>query len=172
MAEFEPAFEKMILNEGGYSLHTVKADRGGMTYAGISRNFHPYWPGWRLIDEDPDNPVLTEMVREFYRENFWNRIHGDEIKSQAIAQSVFDFAVNAGIKTAVKLAQIIVKATPDGIMGPKTLEALNAKDEKVFVLSYALMKITRYAGICNRDRSQTKFLLGWVNRTLEGLKNV
>lgn len=38
MSDFESAFEKMIRNEGGYKLYQVKADHGGVTYAGISRN--------------------------------------------------------------------------------------------------------------------------------------
>ena len=37
MAEFLPAFESMILHEGGYVLHDVPGDRGGQTYTGISR---------------------------------------------------------------------------------------------------------------------------------------
>jgi lysozyme family protein len=41
MAEFQPACELMICNEGGYKLHTVPGDKGGMTYAGISRNNFP-----------------------------------------------------------------------------------------------------------------------------------
>ena len=45
MADFQPAFEKMIRNEGGYTLHNVASDRGGQTFAGIARNFHPNWPG-------------------------------------------------------------------------------------------------------------------------------
>ena len=49
MAEFRPAFEKMIHNEGGYVNHTVAGDRGGQTYAGIARKFHPDWQDWGLI---------------------------------------------------------------------------------------------------------------------------
>lgn len=41
MADFNPAFEAMIKDEGGYVLHNVEGDRGGMTYAGIARNMNP-----------------------------------------------------------------------------------------------------------------------------------
>ena len=46
MAQFEPAFEQMMQDEGGYVLHEVPGDTGGMTYAGIARNKNPQWPGW------------------------------------------------------------------------------------------------------------------------------
>lgn len=35
MADFLPAFEEVVLNEGGYKLTDIKQDRGGQTYAGI-----------------------------------------------------------------------------------------------------------------------------------------
>ena len=51
------------------------------------------------------------------------------------------------------------------------VEAINAADPEKFVLAYALAKITRYRDIVQRDRTQGKFLLGWLNRTLNGLKS-
>jgi lysozyme family protein len=171
MADFNAAFEKMIADEGGYVLHNVAGDTGGMTYAGIARNKNPNWPGWNLIDHDAtSNPLLTGMVRNFYKVEFWDHIRGDEIANQVVAESVFNFGVNTGMGVAVKLAQLIVGATPDGAVGPATLQKFNAIDGEAFRKSYALAKITRYADICNKNRTQSKFLLGWINRTLSGLK--
>jgi lysozyme family protein len=170
MADFNPAFDIMIRNEGGYQLTNVAGDRGGQTYAGIARNMHPEWPGWRIIDRgDMANLELSQLVRDFYKANYWDRVSADGIARQAIAESLFDFAVNAGPAVASKLAQLVVGAVPDGRIGPKTLDALNALDEAVFVLKYAIAKVARYAEICNKDRSQSKFLLGWINRTMKGL---
>jgi lysozyme family protein len=170
MADFSPAFESMIRNEGGYKLTNITNDRGGQTYAGIARNFHPQWPGWQIIDRgDMANAELSELLRQFYKSKFWDPLSGDALQKQAIAATLFDFAVNAGSATAIKLAQVVVGTTPDGWIGPQTLNALNAIDEGTFVLKYALAKLARYAEICNKDRSQTKFLLGWINRTMRGL---
>ena len=69
MSDFLQAYERMIVNEGGYVLHTVKNDRGGQTYAGIARNAWPEWAGWAYIDAGDTPPA--EMVRGFYRSNFW-----------------------------------------------------------------------------------------------------
>jgi lysozyme family protein len=168
MANFNDAYENMIRNEGGYKLHRVKGDRGGQTYAGIARYFHPNWQGWEYIDKNNmDDQNLTGLVRDFYRMNFWNKIKGDRIESQPVAQTLFDFAVNAGCPTAVKLAQLVLNETPDGIAGPKTLGKLNQIEGEKFNLQYTLAKVARYAQIVNRDRSQQKFLLGWINRTLK-----
>ena len=170
MAEFEPAFQKLMKNEGGFRLHTVKGDRGGMTYAGIARKSWQNWPGWVVIDRgDMQNSTLTQLVREFYLEKFWEPVSGSEIRDQSVANTLFGFAVNAGIRTAVRIAQSIVGALPDGALGPKTLAAINDADPNLFVSRYALGRISRYAAICNHNRSQDKFLLGWINRTLRTL---
>lgn len=168
MADFETAYEKTLRAEGGYRLTDVKGDKGGQTYAGIARNMHPRWPGWVHVDRGDVPP--SSLVREFYRLNFWQAVQGDEIASQEAAESLYDFAVNAGARTAVKLAQVALGVTPDGALGPRTLAALNAIPGPAFVTKYAIAKVARYAEICNRDRTQSKFLLGWINRTLEALK--
>jgi lysozyme family protein len=170
MADFNPAFEKMIHDEGGFQLTNIPGDRGGMTYAGIARNPNPDWAGWPMVDRKEMGGSLTSMVREFYRTNYWDRIRGDEIRDQQIAESIFNFAVNAGVGLAIKLAQVVVGAIPDGGAGAKTIELLNQCTAEKFIPSYAISKITRYVNLCNRDKTQSKFLLGWLNRTLAGLK--
>lgn len=160
---FETAYDKMIIDEGGYILHTISGDAGGTTYAGIARNKNPQWEGWAFIDAKETPP--TELVREFYKVNFWDRIKGEEL-NPAIAESIFNFGVNAGVSVAVKLAQIVAKTAPDGVIGAKTISALNGMSEDLFVAHYALAKIARYRDIVQRDRTQIKFMLGWLNRAL------
>lgn len=166
MAEFLPAFERVLRNEGGYVLHTVKDDRGGATYAGIARNFHPGWPGWRVIDQGETPPA--DLVRQFYRSNFWHPLRLDEVEHQDVAGNIFDFGVNAGISTAAKLAQLVAGTTPDGKIGAKTLQSLNGIDPDLFVARYALAKIARYRDIVTGNRTQQRFLVGWINRVLKG----
>lgn len=166
MADYAQAFEIMIRNEGGYVLHNVPGDRGGMTYAGIARNMQPRWPGWALIDAGQDVPA--QLVRDFYKRDFWDPIRGDDLQHQTIAQAIFDFHVNTG-RPARTLAQVVMGLTPDGQFGSVTVQTLNAADPDKFVLAYALAKIARYRDIVTKNRVQQKFLLGWINRTLAGV---
>lgn len=163
---FEQAFSATMRREGGYKLHTVAGDRGGMTYAGIARRFHPNWAGWRFIDQGDTPP--TDMVRDFYRREFWNRLNCDAMPER-IAASIFDFGVNAGVVTAAKLAQAVAGVEADGVIGRKTVAALLDMDPAQFEAAYAIAKVKRYAEIVGRDRSQGKFLLGWIRRTLDAL---
>ena len=169
MADFLQAFERAILAEGGYKLHEVAGDRGGMTYAGIARNPNPGWPGWAYIDRGETPP--SQLVRDYYREGWWNPIRGDGIASQDVAYTIYSFSTNSSARlrpvVAVKLAQLVAGATPDGVFGPRTLASVNAMGPELFVAKYALARLARYEQIVRRDRTQQKFLLGWLSRTLK-----
>lgn len=177
MADYVLCFDKMIQLEGGFVLHNVSDDRGGQTYAGISRNNWPGWPGWKRIDRGQLDSQLDAQVRAFYRLKFWDKIQGDEIGAQDAACHIFCLAVNVGLHPAVKMVQKIIGSKTDGIWGPKTFKALNRfiqseKDEQIFILTLALHQVTRYKNICLRDsrrgrdsvKSNLKFLCGWINR--------
>lgn len=164
MADFTAALARVLEAEGGFVLTHVAGDHGGATYAGISRNAWPAWTGWAYLDRGEAIP--RQLASDFYRDNFWLPVHGDEIKDQRIATSLFSFAVNAGVKTAIKRAQEAACVAADGVIGKMTLFALNSADPELFLARFALAKIARYRDICYQDRSQLKFLLGWINRTL------
>jgi lysozyme family protein len=163
---FEDALTATLQREGGFVLHTVAGDTGGMTYAGIARNPNPQWPGWAYIDRKETPP--TTLVRQFYWEGYWLPIRGDDLRFD-IASSMFDFGVNSGVKTAAKLAQLVAGVQPDGVIGPKSVAALNALTPDQFKAGYFVAKMQRYAEIVNRNRTQSKFLLGWLNRSLGAL---
>ena len=119
-----------------------------------------------MIDQGETPPA--DLVRQFYRSNFWHPLRLDEVEHQDVAGNIFDFGVNAGISTAAKLAQLVAGTTPDGKIGAKTLQSLNGIDPDLFVARYALAKIARYRDIVTGNRTQQRFLVGWINRVLKG----
>lgn len=167
-AQFKFAFDNTLKWEGGHSLTTVPGDKGGMTCAGIARNAHPEWPGWQLLDNGakPTDPLIQDGVFQFYRTEFWDRLQADLYDSQAVANEIYDEAVNAGIGPAVRSAQSIVGASHDGVVGAKTLAALNTYDPSVFVARYKLLRIARRRRIIAGDKSQLVFINGWLYRIL------
>lgn len=168
MADFDQAFERAILAEGGFKLHQVSGDTGGLTYAGIARNKNPDWVGWAYLDAGETPP--TALVREYYKTGWWDPIQGDAILDQDVAYTFYSFATNSSARlrpvTAIKLAQLAARTTPDGVVGPKTVAAINRMSPELFILRFGMARMARYADICNKNRSQREFLLGWLNRTL------
>lgn len=175
MANFKLAFHKTLLHEGGY-VHDPD-DSGGETYKGISRAAHPTWSGWATIDNYKtkenfpktldQNTELQQQIEQFYYANYWQPLNADKIETQAVADSVFDFAINAGIKTSVRLAQNIIGADVDGIIGPQTLEKLNVFNPNHFLSAFTLAKISHYLSIIKKRPSNQKYLYGWFNRALD-----
>jgi len=159
MADFDPAVAKTLIREGGARFTDNPDDHGGATKYGISQRAYP----------NVDIANLTEdQAKAIYKQDYWDKVSGDKVKSQAVAESIFDTAVNMGVTTATKLVQMTLDIGIDGKFGPDTLKAANAIDEKEFLAEFTLAKIARYAAICNKDRTQSKFLLGWINRSLGG----
>ena len=176
MADYEKAYKIMLKHEGGYV--NDPDDRGGETYKGVARKFNSKWEGWSRIDEHksaPDFPksldsdqTLENMIKGFYESLYWDKIKGDEIQSQLVAESMFDYGVNAGPSTCSRLVQKLLEVKVDGAIGPKTLEALNGMDEDHFLASFSLMKIVRYVQLVEKYQKNRKFFFGWVKRTLGG----
>lgn len=174
MAQFTEALNKTIASEGGYV--NDPSDPGGETYKGVARNMWSKWPGWTIIDiakRQPNFPAnldtnaeLQQEIAFFYQVNFWDKMNGDAIADQAIANSIFDFAVNAGIKTSVTLAQMAIDVIPDGILGPKTIEKLNDFNVDHFMAEFTVAKIARYVAIIRKRPASRKYLLGWITDAL------
>jgi len=154
MADFNKAFEKVLKFEGGYV--NDKSDSGGETKYGISKKAFP--------NVDIKNLTLNE-AKEIYKKVYWDKIKGDEIKSQKIAELIFDTAVNMGTSFAIKTAQKVLNVKQDGIVGPITLNTLNNINEDLFIKDYKLARIAKYVDIAKGDK--IKFLRGWIKRVLE-----
>lgn len=175
MAQFTPALQKMLAHEGGYV--NDPDDPGGETYKGIARNMHSKWNGWIRIDMHKNqssfpanlekDSELENEIALFYQVNFWDKISGDNIQNQLVANSVFDFAVNAGVKTSASLAQMVVEAKADGVIGSLSLEKINAFNPDHFLAAFTVAKIARYIAIIRKRPTSKKYLYGWINRALE-----
>ena len=148
---------------------------------------NPDWEGWVIIDKMDNSKLnapslelnkLEDLAIEFYRERYWNRINGNEIKDQQIATELFDIAINMGKITAVKYLQRTLNILNrnqryykdikvDGIIGPITLSTLDKSNfmndgELVFnVLNFYQAK--NYIEIMERSKDQEEFI-GWFGR--------
>jgi lysozyme family protein len=162
MSNFLPAYERVIIEEGGRKLTNNANDNGKQTYAGISRKFHPTWPGWKHIDSGSTPPA--QLVRDFYHATFWLPIQGDAILDQRVAEAIYSMSINS--EAFRKLAQVAVGVTPDGKFGAKTIVAINDTDPELFLYRFCVATIARYRDICVRDKTQRVWIIGWINRAL------
>lgn len=189
MANFEEAYKKTSVFEGGYT--NDEDDAGGETYRGVARNFWPKWSGWLIVDlykntadfqkgdiHSPKtwrqitailqtNERLNILAKQFYQKNFWDTICGDLIVDQRVANNIYDWEVNSGEGYPAKASQRIVGATVDGDIGPKTVSAINTYDPDEFIKKFKDAREAFCRRIVANDPSQEKFLDGWIKRTKE-----
>lgn len=156
------------------------AGETGWTYKGIYQTAHPQWEGWRIVRTAMqkyngnmklasemlfDNAELEAMVISFYKREFWDKMKLDMVASQKIADEIFVFGLNVGIGHAIKAAQRIAAVPQDGVIGPKTIAALNKVDETVFDEMYDLLEIDYYEKLGEQPRFK-QFVNGWRNRAV------
>ena len=156
-----------------------KDDAGGETYRGISRKAHPNWEGWEIVDahkplkknQKIDSPELEESIIEFYDEKYYRPSKAHLINNNVIAAHVFDHSVNAGIKAGAKILQKAINAVThkgidvDGVIGNVTLSfANNAAYSDRIAKEIASQRNAFYTNIVEKNKTQAKFLNGWLNR--------
>lgn len=179
MADLKIAEAKTLKWEGGYC--NVEGDAGGETIFGMARKMHPDLKLWGYVDnykkalapfgkdryKDLEslckgNTQFKQEMNKFYRSQFWDKIMGDKIENQDVANALYDFAVNSGVSRAVKTIQKIVGVESDGAFGAKTLQAVNEYGDG---LCNALCDAREefFREIAKKGQN-AKFLNGWLNR--------
>ncbi len=180
MAQFSPAFQITMGNEGGYANNPN--DSGGETYKGIARNYWPSWQGWPTVDaavaNNPSqinstlqaNASLQAQVQAFYKTNFWDTEDLDALNDQQTANQLFDTAVNMGTGTASKFLQEAVNSlrpgalVVDGMVGPLTIAAANSEPAEALYNAICALRKARYESIIANNPSQEQFANSWFSR--------
>jgi lysozyme family protein len=171
MADFQRFFPTLLQHEGGFVDDPV--DPGGATNKGIT--FATFKEcAQRLLGIEPSLTALKTLTDEqaaaIYKALYWDRIRGDQISLQPLAEIVFDFQVNAGATSAKLLQRVLndLGATPsinvDGVIGDGTLAALDAADQRVVYARFKLGRADYYRDLVSRRPGLQKFLKGWLNR--------
>ena len=156
---FDHCMEMLLHHEGGYSAHPK--DPGGRTNLGVTQRVYEAWVG-REVTEQEMRDLTVEDVKPIYRANYWDAVWGDHLPS-GVDWSVFDWAVNSGPARAVKALQRIVGTVSDGVVGPKTMQAVMDMDPiKIIDMMYEERQ-RFYQGLSTFDT----FGRGWTRRNKE-----
>ena len=150
--------------EGGFC--NIPGDRGGATNKGVTiATFRSVFGKDKTVD---DLKRMTEAQWTFiFRRYYWDKWQADNINSQSIANLLVDWYWTSG-SYGIKIPQYMLGVGVDGIVGPKTLAAINGYPNEKELFNDLWRN--RY-GFFERIgvKTQKKFLAGWLRR-LDGIK--
>lgn len=150
---FDKAFDALLGHEGGYlSAEAARrqGDPGGETKFGISKAAYP--------GEEIANMTL-ERSKVIYRRDYWGPAGCDAVP-EAIKFDLFDMAVNSGVRAAVKALQKAAHEVEDGILGPKTLQAVQSIQPEKLRLRFSAARRLLWANL----KTWPTFGRGWTIR--------
>lgn len=158
----EQLFEKA--KKKGYA--NDPADLGGPTMCGVTLTTYTEY----CRRKGRPTPSIVQLKALSYTDwlqilktMFWDRWKADQIISQPIANILVDWVWASG-KRGITEAQKAVGVKADGIVGAKTLEAVNGKEP---IMLFDTLKKARAAyinRICKSRPANMKFKKGWLNR--------
>lgn len=151
--------------EGGFVNHPK--DPGGPTNRGVTIST------WRAqgYDKDGDGDIDVDDLKlitdadatVILKKNYWDRWKADGIESQSVANLLVDWVWASGVHGITK-PQMLLGVAADGVVGPKTIGALNAlirnKGGK-YVFNMIFARRQRFIESC---RNFDVFGRGWLNR--------
>jgi lysozyme family protein len=148
---FSEAVEIILEHEGDYTNNPK--DPGGETRYGISKRAYP----------TVDIRALTKMQAvAIYKADFWDKLRIGEMPAD-IRLSFFDCAVNQGPHAAATWLQQCALVDVDGVIGPKTLEALAECDVGRLRAKFFIRRMRGYI----EAKGWPTFGKGWAMRLLK-----
>ena len=108
--------------------------------------------------------IPDEHWTEICKEMFWDKWKADEIKNQSIAQLLVDWAWTSGAAYGIKYPQQVLGVKVDGIVGQKTIAAINDYPDKKELFKKLWNRRKKHFEDIAKSPSKAKFLKGWLNR--------
>ena len=146
---FDRAVTFTLRYEGGYV--NDPRDPGGETNFGISKRAYP---GENIAS------LTLDRARSIYRRDYWDRNRCGDLPPH-MGACVFDAAVNGG--DPVYWLQAAVGASVDGAIGPRTIAAANAYQDKPAAVAAMLADRIIYLSSL---RGWAHYNRGWTRRVI------
>jgi len=165
MADIQKLIPFILRWEGGYVNDPL--DKGGATNKGVT--IATWKEGGYDIDGDGDideNDVKLISEADFgiiLRKYYWDKWKADLIISQSIANIVVDWTWGSGA-WGIKIPQRILGVKEDGVVGQKTIDAINESDPFFLFLRLKDERIRFIDNIIKNNPNQLRFKMGWYNR--------
>lgn len=160
----EKMFDKARQRPNAYAV--IPGDKGGPTFCGVTLATYSAYRrnhGYSRTNVTDLKAMSWNEWREICKSMFWDRWKADHITDQSVANMLVDFTWHSGAN-GIKIPQRVLVVPDDGIVGSRTLAAVNAAAPQQLFDRLKAARLAFLEGITLRNPSQRKFLAGWRNR--------
>lgn len=141
-------------------------DAGGATMIGVTlATYKQYCKGKGLPQPSVDDlkKIQYQTWLVILKSLYWDKWKADTIDNQSIANMLVDWAWLSG-KNGIIIPQRLLGVTQDGIVGPKTIQAINDRDSKTFFDQLYKARLKYIDDIITNRPANKVFKTGWLNR--------
>lgn len=141
-------------------------DLGGATNMGVTIGTYEAYcrkKGYPRPTIERLKNLTKEDWAEIFKTMYWDRWRADEIKNQSVANIVVDWVWASGVH-GIKRPQRLLGVVADGLVGAKTITAMNAADPKKLFEAIKADRAKFIDEICKARPKNEKYRKGWMNR--------
>ena len=164
MANVKEVAPVILKWEGGFV--NDPQDLGGATNKGITMGTYEQYcrlKGYPKPTIERLKNITPEQWMDVLKALYWDKWKADEIKNQSVANILVDWLWASG-SYGIKLPQKVLNVPIDGIVGSKTIAAINSRDPKELFDAIKAERIAFIDRICQSRPANIKFKKGWLNR--------
>ena len=143
MNPFTAALAFTLSQEGGWADNPD--DPGGATMQGVTLAVFREWLHDPAAAAAQLRAISGTEIEALYGALYWNPVTGSSLPA-GVGLSVFDMAVNAGVRRSAMLLQHLLGVTADGSIGPETLLACRDAAAAPLVEQLAGAQLAFYKG--------------------------
>lgn len=158
MAVYTKIIKKILKWEGGYA---GNIDGATCTMKGVTLSTYRRFFGKEKTCKDLKEITQAEWDYIF-KKGFWDRWKADDIENQSIAELLVDWCWTSGV-WGIKFPQRVLGVNDDGIVGPKTLAAINDYEDQEELFNKLWNRRKKHFQDIAKG-GKAKFLSGWLNR--------
>lgn len=137
-------------------------DLGGLTLVGVTLSTFRSAYGSSKTPSDLKGMTFAQWEHVF-KVMFWDKWKADQIENQNVANMLVDWLWCSGAY-AIKIPQSVLRVDVDGVVGPKTIAAVNKCDPETLFKRLKTERLEFLKRICKSRPQNKKFLKGWQNR--------
>ena len=160
MADYRKLKPFILRWEGGYI--NDQADLGKQTNKGVTLSTYRSVFGKNKTVSDLKK-ITDEQWEFIFKKFYWDKWKADDIKDQNVANIIVDWLWCSG-SYGIKIPQRVLGVSADGIVGSKTIAAVNARDGRELFDTIKQERKDFIDRICQTRPQNRKFKKGWLNR--------